>query len=265
MQDTLATVVANQALPLPYCCTTFVASDELMSTQPGQFVMIGAPDRLQPFLPRAYSVFDLTDQEQNRASILAKVIGPGTRWLSELRPGDQLRVLGPLGNGFRHLPERRAALVAGGVGSAALLLLAKQFAVQGVSFDFFYGGRQAQDLAAGELFEQSAQCASGNYYTSTEDGSCGHAGLITELLEQQLEQQPYDAIYTCGPLGLMAAVDRISAQREIVCEAALETVMGCGYGACLGCALETTAGSFALCCKDGPVFRSSKVAWKALL
>ena len=207
--------------------------------------------------------------------LLGKVIGPGTRRLAALAPPARPALLGPLGRGFSwsavevmepasqgqdaQLPH--AALVAGGVGSAGLLLLARALADSGVAFDFYYGGRTADDLACSERFEKLSLASGGKLVATTEDGSAGQKGVVTEPLQAALESGRYRALYTCGPLGLMRRVAELGKLYEVPGQAALEAPMGCGYGACIGCVVPHTSGRYALCCKEGPVFAFDEVDW----
>lgn len=220
-----------------------------------------AEPALEPYLRRAFSIHDLSRTERGtRIELLAKVIGPGTHALSMRRRDDRLSVLGPLGRPFT-LPEAGpVALVAGGVGSAPLLLLERELAARGIEFDFFYGGRSAIDLARRDDFAALLGPA-GELVATTEDGSAGRRGRITEPLAERLAAGRYRAIYACGPTGLLERLAELSAEHSVPGEAALETAMGCGFGACLGCAVPLVTGRFGLCCKDGPVFAFDAVQW----
>ena len=156
---------------------------------------------------------------------------------------------------------RPVALVAGGVSSAPLLLLGRRLLAEGVRFDFFYGGSGAVDLARRETFAELAAASGGELVATTEDGSAGERGLVTAPLGERLAAGRYRKIFSCGPMGLMKRLAEMSREHGVAGEAALETPMGCGLGACLGCAVELTDGRFALCCKVWPVFASDEVKW----
>lgn len=260
-------------LPLPYfLLRARVAAME--PAEPGQFVMVAGANRPEPYLRRAFSVYDQEAAADGSLviSLLGKVIGRGTEALAACLPGERIPVLGPLGTGFHSVAARvsgyggsesgRAALVAGGIGSAGLGLLAQALARAGRSFDFFYGGRSAEDLVEAETFRRLSERTGGRLVKTTEDGSAGERGLITSPLEAGLHAGAgYTTVCTCGPHGLMAAVAGIAAASGVAGEAATETPMGCGYGACLGCAVTLKNGGYALCCRQGPVFRLDEVAW----
>ena len=236
--------------------------------------MVAGGDRAEPYLRRAFSVYDQEPAAEGvlLISLLGKVIGRGTAALAACKPGEDVPVLGPLGTGFHSMGwdgrrAGRAALVAGGIGSAGLGLLAQALARAGRPFDFYYGGRGAGDLVEAAKFGRLSESTGGRLLGTTEDGSAGARGLVTEALAATIEAGAagsapvYETIYTCGPHGLMAAVARIAAEHGIEGEAAMETPMGCGYGACLGCAVELRKGGYALCCRHGPAFDLKEVVW----
>ena len=261
-QDTASSVLEVVPQPLPYYTLRLRATPLLTSAEPGQFVMLAADSTLEPYLRRAFSIFDVGGEGDDAwFEILGKIIGVGTKALAHTVPGFAMPTLGPLGRGFHMVEEGPVGLVAGGVGSAALLLLARELHARGVEVDVLYGGRAALDLACADRFRDVAEASGGRYVATTEDGSAGERGLITEPLEAGLKEQRYRFLYTCGPHGLMRRVAELGAQYGVPGEAALETPMGCGYGACLGCAVPRASGGYALCCKDGPIFRFDEVAW----
>lgn len=248
--------------PLPYFSLTLRVPAERTEVQPGQFVMVRVGDGLQPFLRRAFSVHDVARSgADSRLTLLAKVVGTGTQQLAAARPGDPLWVLGPLGHGFSLGSEGRVALVAGGIGSAPLFLLAKALLSKEQPFDLYYGGRSAVDLPRREAFAHLLARGSGDLILTTEDGSLGERGLVTVPLERACAERRYTRIYSCGPHGLLACLAAIGSRHGVPGEAALESPMGCGFGACLGCAIRTPGDRYLLCCTDGPVLRFDEVAW----
>ena len=260
--DCSARVVEVVPHPLPYFSLVLDGPEEWRALLPGQFVMVETADGLEPYLRRAFSVHDLSKTDRGaRIELLVKIIGPGTRALAAKHPGDRLAVLGPLGQPFGSTGQGPVALVAGGVGSAPLLLLGRRILAEGGHFDFFYGGRSRVDLARHEAFRSLAQESGGELFATTEDGSAGEPGLVTAPLAERLAAGAYRKIFSCGPMGLLKRLAAMSVEHAVPGEAALETPMGCGFGACLGCAVELVDGRFALCCKDGPVFAFDAVKW----
>ena len=257
--------------PLPYFSLVLDGPEAWREVSAGQFVMVETTGGLEPYLRRAFSVHDVSKTDRGaRIELLVKIVGPGTRALAALRPGDRLAVLGPLGQPFDSTAvvpanpgqdSRPVALVAGGVGSAPLLLLGRQLLAERTRFDFYYGGRSAIDLARSAAFAELARESGGRLIVTTEDGSAGERGRITDPLAARLAAGAYRMIFSCGPMGLLKRLAELSAEFAVPGEAALETPMGCGFGACLGCAVELTDGRFGLCCKDGPVFAFDAVRW----
>jgi dihydroorotate dehydrogenase electron transfer subunit len=264
MLDVRAKVIAVDEHPLPYFTVDLALPASYPAISPGQFVMVQIGEGLEPYLRRAFSVYDVVNGGDRSGPLeirlLAKVIGRGTRALGASRPGEELRVLGPLGRGFSLRDGGRVALVAGGVGSAALLLLARALAPS-TTLDVLYGGRGRLDLPDAARFARLAESSGGELVSTTEDGTAGRRGLVTAPLEERLAAGAYDYVYACGPMGLLARLAALCAEHGVPGEAALETPMGCGFGACLGCAVPHVAGHYALCCKDGPVFRFDEVSW----
>ncbi len=221
--------------------------------QAGQFYMLAAAQRWgggeaeRPFLPRAFSVMRASTSGRE-LEFLVEDVGPGTNRLCELEPGDELRLVGPLGAGFQAAAEgRRALLVGGGVGIAPLAIWQDQL---GLATPVLLGFRDA-------LHAQGATLLSGAR-VATDDGSAGHHGLVTELLESAIDRDPAAEVYACGPPAMLEAVRALCARRAIPAQLALESGMACGFGACFGCVAPTRRGYVRLCI-DGPVLRASEL------
>ena len=216
---------------------------------PGQFVEVLVEGSRDVMLRRPISVHDV-DEERGTLTLLIQIVGNGTRRLAELKVGDRLNVVYPLGHGFSlplstfHSPLS-TLLVGGGAGIAPLLHLSKVLKAKGVDSTILLGGRTAELIPVREEFEPY-----GRLCIATDDGSLGHKGLV---VEHPAFAERYDMIYTCGPTPMMKAVARSAAQRGIRCEVSLENMMACGVGACLCCVTDTDQGHRCVC-KDGPVF-----------
>lgn len=213
---------------------------------PGQFYMLTAAERWgggadeRPFLPRAFSVMRAHDD--HTLDFLLEDVGPGTNRLCELEAGDELLVLGPLGRGFRPPRQgRRPILVGGGVGIAPLAIWADRVGAAALTLLGFRDRAHAE----GAALIPNARIA-------TDDGSRGHHGLVTDLLNAELGCDPRAEIYACGPPPMLEAVASIAAENEIPAQLAMESGMACGYGACFGCVVPTRDGYVRLCV-DGPV------------
>lgn len=211
---------------------------------PGQFYMLKAWN-LDPFLPRPISIANVED---NKLVFLYEVKGKGTEIFSKLKSGDYIEILGPLGNGFdliniaKKMSPYQIGIVSGGIGIAPMVYLAKE--LQG-NIDFYCGFRN--EIYYIDIVEKYV----GNIHISTETGSCGHKGFVTELFEPE----KYDLVYTCGPNAMMKKVIDMS---NIPVFVSMESRMACGIGACLGCAIETVSGIKRVC-KEGPVFSGKEV------
>jgi dihydroorotate dehydrogenase electron transfer subunit len=220
--------------------------------QPGQFAMIAAAERWgggrdeRPYLPRAFSIARRRDGE---SEFLLEDVGPGTRRLCELREGDGLWLLGPLGAGFRAPPQgRRAILVGGGVGIAPLAILQDQLAAETTVLLGFRDGARSEGRA---LFSDAA--------VASDDGSAGHHGAVTELLLKELDEDANALVYACGPAAMLEAVRAICAARAVPAQLALEAGMACGFGACFGCVVPRRGGGYLRVCVDGPVIDASEL------
>jgi NAD(P)H-flavin reductase len=218
--------------------------------QAGQFYMLSTATRWgggeggRPFLPRAFSVLRTHSAEAGvELDFLIEDVGPGTRRLCELGPGEELLILGPLGVGFRPPRDGRAPLlVGGGVGIAPLAIWQDSLSEQ---VPALLGFRDAARARGAELLERAT--------VATDDGSVGHHGLVTELLEAELGRQAEAIeVYACGPEPMLEAVRRRCAEHGTPAQLALESGMACGYGACFGCVVPTREG-YARLCLDGPV------------
>ena len=221
---------------------------------PGQFVEVRVDGSPSTFLRRPISI-NFLDCERNELWLLVAAIGEGTRALARLHTGDILNCVLPLGNGFTPVrrPGERVLLVGGGVGVAPLLYYGKQIREAGGDPVFLLGARTAADLAEVELFK-----AYGRVCITTEDGSAGEKGFVTN--HSVLVSEHFDHISTCGPKPMMMAVAHYARKASIPCEASLENMMACGVGACLCCVEKTTEGNLCVC-KEGPVFDTRRLLW----
>lgn len=225
-------------------------------TRPGQFYMLRSEQRWPVLLPRPFSLYDRGD-DGTIGAFLVKPVGPGTRALGELRNGDGIWLTGPLGRWF---PDevQDPVCVAGGVGLAPFLLLARERRARGAKpLRLVFGGRTRDALAGREDFEGLARI-----WTSTDDGSDGFHGLVTALLARLLERGEIErdaAVFCCGPDPMMHAVAELCAARGLRCWLSLETYMACGYGVCNGCSVRVVperygGWPYSRCCQQGPVY-----------
>lgn len=246
--------------------------DRWPGSQPGQFVMLSpgirsGVERSDPLLPRPMAVYrsHASDGVETVIEVLYKATGRGTGLLAEALPGQHVRMVGPLGQGFpdpRQLPPTtQPVLVGGGTGIASLYDLASRAAggdraAKGVVV--ILGARSAEDMMGAEDFARLGV----TLQVTTEDGSLGERGRVTEPLEALLANSC--EVYSCGPTAMMRRCAEMSQQRGRRCWVSLENNMACGFGVCLGCAAPRQAGGFALVCTEGPVFDAESVDWEGL-
>lgn len=240
----------------------FDCPDIAGSTNAGQFVHISCGDGL--LLRRPISVCDL---DGSLIKIVFQVKGSGTAWLSKRKQGDELDVLGPLGKGF-FLNGDRLLLVGGGIGVPPLLMAAGQALAQGKKVNALLGFAGADKAILLPEFASACDWVE----LSTDDGSLGKHGYVTDMLISRLEADHNicDLILSCGPWAMLSRVANIAAEYHIPCQVSLEQRMGCGIGACLVCSCgikrpgsegKSFDNGYARVCADGPVFSSSEVIW----
>lgn len=223
---------------------------------PGQFVEVDVPGIKDVFLRRPISVHDV-DVAANTVTLLIQIVGKGTAHLSQLKVGDSLSLVYPLGKGFSVSENVKSPiLVGGGVGIAPLLYLAKCYAAVGIRPTILLGGRTQDLIPTRESFAPY-----GDMLYATEDGSLGFKGLVTNHPQfvGMLQEGEADMIQTCGPTPMMKAVARMAVSSKLPCEVSLENTMACGIGACLCCVCDTDEGHLCVC-KEGPVFDVSRLS-----
>lgn len=242
---------SRKAIGDGYQVLTFDAPG-IKPAEPGHFMMIRGIDwGAAPALPRPMSYLNGGETP----SVLVRICGEGTLLLGKAEAGDLFSVLGPLGTPWRDPdPQRHQILVAGGVGVAPLLFLARRLADLGTRPTFVYGARTDADLPLAE--EIAGIC---ELVITTEDGSRGFAGRVTNVLGSLLGDS--SEVFTCGPEPMMAKVAEIARLAQIPCAASMETPMACGFGVCLGCPVPTVEGGYLYACKDGPCVDAHKVDW----
>lgn len=249
--DVEAPLVSQEALGEGVYKLVAVAPSLALRAVPGQFVQVGISEG-KTLLRRPLGIAE-ADTSTGHVSLIYRVAGKGTLSLSQLQPGDSIKLLGPLGHGF-NTKVQKPLLVGGGMGLSPLLYCAQWFSNRQVEVDVLMGGR-----TAGELFwqQQFAGFAS-NIHQTTDDGSLGTKGFVTTVLPQLLADSDYDLVIACGPEIMMKNVYEVCKQKHVPCEVSLERRMGCGLGACLSCSIDTRSGRRKVC-KDGPVFPAEEV------
>lgn len=245
MKLTSATVISNIELMPEHYLIHVEAPDIAAESIPGQFITIGCgPDFI---LRRPLSIHQIDNSDQ--ISILFAIVGAGTRWLSQRRKGENLDLLGPLGNGFSIMPaSNNLLLIAGGRGIAPLVFLSQKALSSGRNVKLLLGSRSKNCLYPMKLLPEGTETM-----ITTEDGSHGAKGKITDILPEHVDWA--DQIHACGPLAMYQAIAKQSSKWQIKkpVQISLEVRMGCGVGACYACSIKTKNGMKQIC-RDGPVF-----------
>lgn len=244
----------NVQLHSAYALLKFAPTEgELPEMLAGQFAEVQIKGSSSTYLRRPISIHNI-DRENNQLWLLVRRAGEGTNLLASYAVGTVVNMVLPLGNTFTMPADksRRPLLIGGGVGVAPLLYWGRVLAEQGIKPVFLLGARSEKDLLQLSEFE-----AVGDVYFSTEDGTAGEKGFVTQ---HSVLQQEFSYIYTCGPKPMMQAVAKLARSKGIACEVSLENMMACGVGACLCCVEDTTEGHVCVC-KEGPIFNIERLKW----
>jgi dihydroorotate dehydrogenase electron transfer subunit len=267
-----ASVVSNHRLARNTFLIRLIVPDIARMIRPGQFVMLRLEGGTDPLLGRPFALYDTVLDEDGAAvgiDVVYFIVGKVTRGLAELGAGDTLQVWGPLGNGFPEPAAReRVGLVAGGIGQTPFLAYIRELLgtrgygqparrrVQRVSL--YYGVRSA-DLAAGvDDFSQ----AGATVHLASDDGSIGHHGFVTQLLDQHPEPEH---LFGCGPEPMLRDLAHLAERKNIPCHLSLETPMACGVGICFSCvtSIKTAEGwDYKRVCVEGPIFDARSLVFK---
>ncbi|HUQ43912.1 MAG TPA: dihydroorotate dehydrogenase electron transfer subunit [Candidatus Limnocylindria bacterium] len=262
---------------------TYHAPDLVAGARAGQFVHVRTGDFSGMVLRRPFS-FNTIDPARGELTIHFRTVGRGTEWFTRLRPGDRVDMLGPLGRPFEVDPRtQHVLLVAGGLGIAGVRSLADEAIRGGRQVTLLFGGATARDVYPSSLLPDEVE-----YVVATDDGSVGHHGFVTELVEQY--ESWADQAFACGPLPMLRALSRLAAtrrgrmgvaslgrkrgggkqpaagsavaRRKAFLQVSMEQNMGCAVGACLGCVVMDTKGTPQRVCREGPVFASEELDWE---
>ncbi len=275
IHDISCRIIENRRIGRSSYFFTSISSREISTdAKAGHFVMLGLKDGQETFLRRPYSICGTSGtfikRERNCFQLLYKVVGKGTLALSKIKNGEEISILGPLGTPFDiETADRKSnmehLIVAGGIGSAPFPLLVHSLNSKTIKPKMFYGGRTSIDLPLKSWFRK--HCS--RLFISTEDGSDGEKGLITDLLAMYRTPESKDVIvYACGPIGMLRKVAEISEERGYTAYGSFEERMACGFGVCLGCAIPVHAEngnrSYNHVCADGPVFDMKKIDFDSI-
>lgn len=249
------TVAKISALNATNFLIEVITSSKLPEIKPGQFVNVEIPNSKEIFLRRPFSIFEV-DYTKNSLSMIVKILGRGSKALTEIEDGDKISLVYPLGNGFTY-PNKadRVLLVGGGSGVAPMLFLAKESGLPVSNVDLILGARTAADHVNVDHYKKYA-----NLHFSSEDATLGEKGFVTEHSVFKKNLHNYTKIYACGPDGMMRAVAKEAKKADVYCEVSLENLMACGFGVCL-CCIEPTNNGNSCVCTEGPVYNINELKW----
>lgn len=247
------TVVNNKKLSTAYFLLELSAAKNLKNIFPGQFLQLEIPGNKDVYLRRPFSIHDVED---NKIKLLIKIVGRATKTLAEIKKGESLSAIFPLGKGFDLNYKGKALLIGGGCGIAPLLYLARNLKKKKISPVLLYGGRSKEEIVLIPEFKKHCD----EVHVATEDGSKGYQGFVTGIL-RKLNMSDYAIIYTCGPLVMMKNIYRAIRESGVPLQVSLEEKMACGIGACLCCVTEAKDDKHVCVCKEGPVFNVGDLNW----
>jgi len=261
-------VDSNDPIGASWFLLTLSSDVDLPRWEPGQFTMLSLGDRQDPLLRRPFSIYNLPEAERpaRAVQILYKILGRGTALLSRVPPGASLAALLPLGRGFRpaRQPGDRIVLVAGGVGVASLHPLAAFEAREGRPPLLLFGCRSADEMPGA----RATRALGVETLISTDDGSEGARGLVSDLLDAVLRERGAAGkiLCVCGPTPMMSASADVARRHGARCHLSLESSMACGFGVCVGCVVGVRRGgspaiTYRRTCIDGPVMDASEIVW----
>jgi len=268
-EDMTAAILANVEVAPEHYLMTLAVSGAFRDARPGQFVMLRPAGRGFPFLGRPLGIYSLAEYGNGaRIEILYRAAGKGTKVISTLCAGDRIEILGPLGNRFELRPGMKTAvLMAGGIGIAPLVFLAENLRAnappEGLKMILYIGARDSASLLAIDRMKNFGA----EVRVSTDDGSAGYRGPVTDLFRKDLASFDVSKteVFVCGPNPMLKRVSEMIADQPVPCQVLMEERMACGMGACLGCTIEVRTPSgveYRQVCSDGPVFDLRSIVWR---
>jgi len=254
MQDESGRIEETRCLGKDYYLLKITAPHIAQEAKPGNFVMVRVSPSFDPLLRRPFGILQ---SEPPHIWLYFQVKGRGTLLLKDRLAGDRLDILGPLGNSFPELPDKKILLITGGRGIVPLFSYAKTYAAR-QPLVLLYGGRSAADL---QLLNEISVIPLHKTYIFSEDGSCGEKGLLTQGLGKIIREQQPHATMACGPEAMLAALAKMLKAETLENYVSLEAMMGCGFGVCHSCAVAVGDGQYRNVCNEGPVFPLDEIQW----
>ncbi|WP_372846319.1 dihydroorotate dehydrogenase electron transfer subunit [Pontiella sp.] len=258
MKQEKTTVVEHHNFQGEYRILRLAAPEVGPRVQPGQFLELQVPRLGERILRRPFSIYQAGPEG---VAVLYKAVGRGTEAMAAIQPGDEVDIIGPLGNGYPEADTGKTpVLVAGGYGNAALYILAQRMQKKGIAF---FGGRSAIDILLVKEFEELGW----EVRPTTDDGTLGTEGLVTAAFDPWMAAQDKSKLelFVCGPNPMLKAMGDRAIDNGFTAWLSLDRNMACGVGACLTCVIKRkteTGWEWARCCKDGPIFESREILWE---
>ncbi len=251
-------LVAKQQLKSDIFKFTIKSEKMVNQSKPGQFLEIRVTDTIEPFLRRPISIHSI-NKEDNSIEFIFQVKGKGTEILATKEVGTLIDIIGPLGqSGFTFEKYNNIAIIGGGIGTFPLYELAKQVKQSKKTTNIYLGFRNKDFVVLEEEFKLVAD----KLIVATDDGSYGANGFVIDFMKEDIKKNGIDCIFACGPLPMLKSVQAYAKENNIACQISLEEKMGCGIGACIGCAVKYKTekeDTFKRVCKEGPVFKATEV------
>ncbi|QBG47985.1 dihydroorotate dehydrogenase electron transfer subunit [Verrucomicrobia bacterium S94] len=259
MKQELTSVIEHDNFQGEYRILRLAAPVTGPQVKPGQFLGLQVPNLGERILRRPFSIYQA---DTSGVAVLYKAVGRGTEAMANIKAGDEVSIIGPLGNGYPDPdPARIPVLVAGGYGNAALYILAQRMKKKGIAF---FGGRSAIDILLVKEFEALGW----DVRPTTDDGSLGTRGLVTDAFDPWAAEQNLQSleVFCCGPNPMLKAIGDRAIEHNFTAWLSIDRHMACGVGACLTCVIkrkteEENQWEWSRCCKDGPIYESREVLW----
>ncbi len=255
MKEEKCYVVENRKLNKKYFLMKLKAEYISSHAKPGNFIMLAASNTVAPLLKRPFGILTA---EPPFIRLYYEIVGKGTDLISSLDPNDSVDAIGPLGNSFPFLENKKILMVAGGRGIAPIYYAFEDYISSNEVF-LIYGANSKDDL---NLREEIAAVPLKKVFLYTEDGSIGNKGLVTTDIREIIKENNIEATISCGPDAMFKSLSHTIGDLGTENYVSLEALMGCGFGICYSCVVKTAAGDYKKVCSDGPVFKMEEIAWE---
>jgi dihydroorotate dehydrogenase electron transfer subunit len=255
MKEEKCIVVENRNLNKKYFLIKLKAQYISSHAKPGNFIMLAASNTVDPLLKRPFGILKA---EPPFIRLYYEIVGKGTELISTLKPNDTINAVGPLGNSFPPLENKKILMVAGGRGIAPIYCAFEDYASTNDVF-LIYGAKSKHDL---NLLEEINAMPLKKVFLYTDDGSMGKKGLVTADIREIIKENNIDVTISCGPDAMFKSLFHTISDLETENYVSLEALMGCGFGICYSCVVKTAAHDYKKVCTDGPVFKMEEIAWE---